>query len=75
MTRSIRNKEVLRQAEERAKKKKLCLASEMRDNGEEVDVVAEGFNCFCGGYLGDLLSDYVGHHHHVNVGAGYCALS
>jgi hypothetical protein len=73
MTRSTRNKEVLRQAEERAKKKMLCLASEMRDNGEEVDVVAEGFNCFCGGYLDDLLSDQVGHH--VNVGAGYCALS
>jgi hypothetical protein len=45
MTHSIRNKKVLRQAEERARKKMLCLASEMRGDGEEVDVVAEDFNC------------------------------
>jgi uncharacterized protein (DUF169 family) len=45
MTRLIRNKKILRQAEERAKKKMMCLASEMRDNGEEVDATAEDFNC------------------------------
>jgi hypothetical protein len=45
MTRLIRNKKILRQAEERAKKKIIYLASEMRDNGEEVDATAEDFNC------------------------------
>jgi hypothetical protein len=44
MTRLIRNKKILRQAEERAKKKMMCLASEMRDNSEEVDATAEDFN-------------------------------
>jgi hypothetical protein len=44
MTRLIRNKKILQQAEERAKKKIIYLASEMRDNGEEVDATAEDFN-------------------------------
>jgi hypothetical protein len=45
MARLIRNKKILRQAEERARKKLLCLASELRNDGEEVDAVAEDFNC------------------------------
>jgi hypothetical protein len=45
ITRLIKNKKILRQAEERAKKKMLCLVSELRDGGAEVDVTAEDFNC------------------------------
>jgi hypothetical protein len=35
--RLMRNKKILRQAEERAKKKAICLSNEMREAGEEVD--------------------------------------
>jgi hypothetical protein len=45
MARLIRNKKILRQAKERACKKLLCLASELRNDGEKVDAVAENFNC------------------------------
>jgi hypothetical protein len=45
LARLIKNKKILRQAEERAKHKALCLASEMRDSGAEVDAVAEDFDC------------------------------
>jgi anaerobic ribonucleoside-triphosphate reductase len=45
MTRLIKNKKILRQAEERAKKKMLCLVSKLRDSGAEVDATAENFNC------------------------------
>lgn len=36
MARLVRNKKILRQAEERAKKKVLCLANEMEASGEPV---------------------------------------
>jgi hypothetical protein len=45
ITRLIKNKKILRQAEERAKKKMLCLASELRDGSAEVNTTAEDFNC------------------------------
>jgi hypothetical protein len=45
ITRLIKNKKILRQAEERAKKKMLYLASELRDSSAEVDATAEDFNC------------------------------
>jgi hypothetical protein len=45
MARLIRNKKILQQAEERARKKLLCLALELRNNREEVDAVAKDFNC------------------------------
>jgi hypothetical protein len=45
IARLIQNKKILQQAEERAQKKLLCLASELRNNGEEVDAVAKDFNC------------------------------
>jgi hypothetical protein len=41
----IKNKKILRQAEERAKKKILCLVSKLRDSSAEVNVTAEDFNC------------------------------
>jgi len=37
--RLLRNKKILKQANERAKKKALCLANEMREGGEEVDSI------------------------------------
>jgi hypothetical protein len=45
MARLIRNKKILQQAEERAQKKLLCLASELRNDRKEVDAVAKDFNC------------------------------
>jgi hypothetical protein len=45
MARLIRNKKILQQAEERARKKLLCLASELRNDSKEVDAVAKDFNC------------------------------
>jgi hypothetical protein len=44
ITRLIKNKKILRQAEECAKKKILCLVSKLRDSGAEVDITAEDFN-------------------------------
>jgi len=44
MTRLLRNKKILKQAEERAKKKTVCLANELRDSGTEVDASSEE-NC------------------------------
>jgi len=41
--RLMRNKKILKQAEERAKKKTICLANEMREAGDEVD--ATGYDC------------------------------
>lgn len=43
MIRLLRNKKILKQAEERAQKKALCLASEMEESG--VEVRAEEINC------------------------------
>ncbi|KAF2741627.1 hypothetical protein M011DRAFT_472926 [Sporormia fimetaria CBS 119925] len=37
IARLLRNKKILKQAEERARKKVLCLASELRESGEDVD--------------------------------------
>jgi hypothetical protein len=45
IARLIQNKKILRQAKERARKKLLCLASELRNDREEVDTIAEDFNC------------------------------
>jgi hypothetical protein len=45
MTRLIKNKKILRQAEEHAKKKILCLVSKLRNSGAKVDATAEDFNC------------------------------
>jgi hypothetical protein len=39
MVRLLRNKKILAQAEERARKKTLCLASELEQEGEEVNAV------------------------------------
>jgi hypothetical protein len=44
MTRLIKNKKILRQAEECAKKKILYLVSELRDSSAEVNTTAEDFN-------------------------------
>lgn len=41
LTRLLRNKKILKQANERAAKKTLCLASELRDDGEEIDATIE----------------------------------
>lgn len=43
MVRLLRNKKILAQAEERARKKTLCLAAEMAADGE--DVSAEDLSC------------------------------
>jgi hypothetical protein len=43
--RLLRNKKILKQAEERAKKKTICLSNEMREAGEEVDATAPNFDC------------------------------
>jgi len=43
--RLMRNKKILKQAEERAKKKAICLSNEMREAGEEVDATAINFDC------------------------------
>jgi hypothetical protein len=45
IARLIRNKKILQQAKERAHKKLLCLALELRNNSKEVDAVAKDFNC------------------------------
>jgi hypothetical protein len=45
ITRLIRNKKILQQAKKRAQKKLLCLALELRNDSEEVDAIAEDFNC------------------------------
>jgi hypothetical protein len=38
--RLLRNKKILKQADERAKKKAICLSNEMREAGEEVDATS-----------------------------------
>ena len=43
MLRLLRNKKILEQANERARNKAMCLASEMETDGE--DVLAENINC------------------------------
>jgi hypothetical protein len=55
IARLIRNKKILRQAEERTRKKLLCLASELCNNSEEVDAVAEDFNCSAADALVEFL--------------------
>jgi anaerobic ribonucleoside-triphosphate reductase len=44
ITRLIKNKKILHQAEERTKKKILYLASKLRDSSAEVNATAEDFN-------------------------------
>lgn len=41
----MRNKKILKQAKERAKKKTICLANEMREASEEVDATSPDLNC------------------------------
>lgn len=41
MVRLLRNKKILNHANERATKKMMCLAGELRDSGEEVDASAD----------------------------------
>ncbi|PVH90969.1 hypothetical protein DM02DRAFT_734349 [Periconia macrospinosa] len=41
IARLLKNKKILKQAEERAKKKAWCLANELREAGEEVDVAED----------------------------------
>jgi hypothetical protein len=43
--RLMRNKKILKQAEERAKKKTICLSNEMREAGEEVDATGVNLDC------------------------------
>jgi hypothetical protein len=44
VSRLMRNKKILKQAEERAKQKAVCLANSLREGGEEVDA-QESFDC------------------------------
>jgi hypothetical protein len=41
----MHNKKILKQAEERAKKKVICLLNKMRKAGKEVNAIAINFNC------------------------------
>lgn len=45
IARLLRNKKILKQAEERARKKAVCLANELREAGESVDAEALASNC------------------------------
>ncbi|KAG9377120.1 hypothetical protein A1F94_012720 [Pyrenophora tritici-repentis] len=44
ISRLMRNKKILKQAEERAAKKAICLANTLRDGGDDVDA-QESMNC------------------------------
>jgi hypothetical protein len=43
--RLLRNKKILKQADERAKKKAICLLNEMREVGKEVDATSGNLDC------------------------------
>jgi hypothetical protein len=55
----LREKKTLKQAEERAKKKAICLSNEMREASEDVKALIDDLNCPAGGNPDGFFADDV----------------